>query len=175
MSTTALEVLRTSAPAVQTPSRGLPIPWRDPQSVSKKQLAEYIASLEVACRENPNSPDLRTCLGIAHAMNLDVYRSMDALEAAVALDPVHFFAQMKYAELFYRLRALPRAEVETTKALNLAGNMWELTIAKNQLHEIRRMIREGTQKPEWNKSLKSPVFALVAIFAILSVILLVFK
>ncbi len=49
---------------------------------------------------------MRTCLGMAYAMNYDVYKSMDALEDAVELDPQHFFAQLKYAELHYRLRAL---------------------------------------------------------------------
>jgi hypothetical protein len=37
---------------------------------------------------------------------------MDALEAAVALDPGNFWAQLKYSELHYRLRALNKAEDE---------------------------------------------------------------
>src|SRR5712692_6230997 len=120
-----------------------PAPWRDPQTVSPAKLAEYIQSLETACQENPRSADLRTCLGMAYAMNYEVYKSMDALEAAVNLDETHFFAQMKLAELLYRLRALPKAEEETLKAVNLAGNGWELSTAKKQLQEIRRLIREG--------------------------------
>src|ERR1700747_3394298 len=98
----ALEVIR---PALELthgsePVRILPIPWRDPQSVSKQELTVHIASLEKACQESPRSADLRTCLGMAYAMNYEVYKSMDALEAATAVDEVHFFAQMKYAELF---------------------------------------------------------------------------
>src|ERR1700746_3314058 len=127
--TAALQVVKPAAipPArVGAPARIPPIPWRDPQTVSKGELAQHIGSLEKACRENPQSADLRTCLGMAYAMNYDVYRSMDALEAAVLLDGTHFFAQMKYAELFYRLRALPRSEEETLRAVNLAQNGWEL-------------------------------------------------
>ena len=48
-------------------------------------------------------------------MNFEVYKSMDALEAASQLEPDHFFAQMKYAELHYRLRALIKAEQETRR------------------------------------------------------------
>ena len=70
---------------------------------------------------------------MAHAMNYDVYKSMDALEAAVQLEPDNFFAQLKYAELHYRLRALIRAEEETLKASELAGNAWELSLARKQL------------------------------------------
>jgi hypothetical protein len=175
---TALEVLRPGtlethpAPA---PVRVLPVPWRDPQTVSRQELARYIGSLERACLENPDSADLRTCLGMAYAMNYDVYKSMDALEAAVLLDGTHFFAQMKYAELLYRLRALPKAEEETLKAVNLAQNGWELSIAKRQLHEVRRLIREGTQKPEWNKPLKTPALVLLAMTVILSLIVVVSK
>jgi hypothetical protein len=160
MSSTAIEVLRpavVSFPQGTAPIRILPIPWRDPHTVSKAELTQHIGALEKACAENPHSADLRTCLGMAYAMNFEAYKSMDVLEAAVKLDESHFFAQLKLSELYYRLRALPRAEEETLKAVNLAGNGWELTMARKQLQEIRRLINEGTQKPEWNKSLKRPV------------------
>jgi tetratricopeptide (TPR) repeat protein len=144
------------------------VPWRDPHTVSPESLAGYVRSLETACLDNPGSAGLRTCLGMAYAMNYEVYKSMDALEAAVEIDPDHFFAQLKYAELHYRLRALLRAEQETLKALDLASNAWEFSMARNQLQEIRRLIREGTQKPEWTKPLNNPAFCLLALTMILS-------
>ena len=165
VTTAALEpVISAGSSIVRLP----PVPWRDPHTVSPAQLAEYIGMLQKACEENPKSPALRTCLGMAHAMNFDVYRSMDALEEAVALDPSHFFAQLKYSELQYRLRALHKAEAETKKALDLATNGWEMNLARKQLQEIRRLMREGTQKPEWTKSLKSPALVLVLMTIILS-------
>jgi hypothetical protein len=175
---TALQLVRQGA--IQSleappPIRVLPIPWKDPQTVSKEQLAVYIGSLEQACEVNPRSADLRTCLGMAYAMNYEVYKSMDALEVAVGLDATHFFAQMKYAELFYRLRALPKAEEETLKAVDLAGNGWELSIAKKQLQEIRRLIREGSQKPEWNKPLRTPTLMLLAMMAVATIVMTVWK
>jgi hypothetical protein len=145
------------------PQRIPALPWRDPHTVSPEKLVEYIQSLETACLDNPGSAGLRTCLGMAHAMNFDVYKSMDALEAAVQLEPDHFFAQLKYAELHYRLRALVRAEQETLKALDLATNSWEFSMARSQLQIIRKLMREGTQKPEWAKSLKTPTWCFLAI------------
>ena len=62
-----------------------PVPWRDPHTVSAAKLSEYIQTLEQRCLEAPHSADLRTCLGMAYAMNYEVYKSMDTLEAAVAL------------------------------------------------------------------------------------------
>jgi tetratricopeptide (TPR) repeat protein len=149
------------------PLRLPPVPWRDPHTVSPVRLAEYIETLERQCREDPRSAELRTCLGVAYAMNYDVHRSMDALERAVSLDPENFFAQLKYGELFYRLRALARAERETLKALELARSAWELSLARRQLQEIRTLARAGTQKPEWTKPLAAPALWLLAMTILL--------
>jgi tetratricopeptide (TPR) repeat protein len=173
---TALQVVQSiPVPVVERPVHVLPVPWRDPHTVSPAELRDYIAYLEKACEDNPKSPDLRTCLGMAYAMNYEAYKSMDALEAAVRLDETHFFAQLKYSELLYRLRALERAEKETLKALSLAGNGWEMSLARNQLQEIRRLRREGSQKPEWNKPLKTPALALMAMMVVLCLVMVIWK
>jgi tetratricopeptide (TPR) repeat protein len=163
MSNTALQ-------SVYEPGRLPPVPWRDPHTVSPAKLEMYIRLIEKACVQNPHSAGLRTCLGMAYAMNLDVYKAMDALEAAVQLDSEHFFAQLKYAELFYRLRALSRAEQETLKAVELADNSWELSLARRQLQEIRRLMREGTQRPAWTKPLKMPALVLTLMALVLSLV-----
>jgi hypothetical protein len=173
---TALQTFRTlQAPAFDRPIRPLPVPWRDPHTVSSVELREYIGFLEKACEEHPRSADVRTCLGVAYAMNYEVYKSMDALEAAVGLDETHFFAQMKYSELLYRLRALERAEEETVKAVKLAGNGWELSLARKQLQDIRQKRREGTQKPTWDKPLKTPALALLGLIIVLSLVVVIWK
>jgi hypothetical protein len=143
-----------------------PVPWRDPHAVSPEQLSGYIAALETACEQNPENANLRTCLGMAHAMNYDAYRSMDALEEARRIEPDNFFAQLKYAELLYRLRTLIRAEEETVKALDLAENTWHVSLARKQLSEIRRLMREGTQKPAWTKPLAGPAVGIVMLLVV---------
>jgi len=142
------------------------VPWRDPSSVSPADLKSYIATLERSVEDNPQSADLRTCLGMAYAMNYEVYKSMDTFEAAVQLSPSHFFAQLKYSELLYRVRALERAEEETVKAVDLAANHWELGLARKQLLEIRRLRREGSQRPAWTKGLTVPAIALAGMIAL---------
>jgi hypothetical protein len=114
-------------------------PWRDPQTVSRTDLAAYIGKLERACLESPKSPGLWTCLGMAYAVSYDVNKSMDALETASAVDPTHFWARLKCGELHYRLRALDSAEDETVKALGLAENAIQLSMARKQLREIRAL------------------------------------
>ena len=168
MTTEVVQTRQTAALALP------PVPWRDPHTVSPAKLAEYIGTLEKACEANPTSADLRTCLGMAHAMNFDVYKSEDALEAALALEPENFFAQLKYAELHYRIRALIRAEQETLTAIDLARNAFELSLARKQLLEIRTLMRSGTQKPEWTKSLGTPALCLIAMFVVFS-LMVVFR
>jgi hypothetical protein len=148
-----------------------PVPWRDPQSVSPEDIRGYIQTLEAACLESPQSADLRTCLGMAYAVNYDVYKSMDALEAATTLDPTHFWAQLKFAELQYRLRALAVAEKETLKAVDLAQNTWQLSLARRQLQEIRALNRASTRNVTWDKPLTIPALVLSAMVVLMFVVM----
>jgi hypothetical protein len=125
--------------------------------------------MEAECLAHPQSADLRTCLGMAYAVNFEVYKSMDALEAATAAEPDHFWARLKYAELHYRLRALPRAEEETRKAIDLAVNAWQLSIARTQLRQIRKLLHEGTRTVTWTKSLTAPALTLVGLLVLVAI------
>ena len=177
MSTTALEAVQLKPGALLPGGKDRlpPILWRDPHSVPPEQLAEVITSLEAACAMDPDNPDLRTCLGIVHAMNYDPYRSMDALEEARRIAPDNFMAQAKYAELYFRLRALEKAEEETHRALALASNGWEVALMRRQLSEIRQMLRQGTIKPMWTKSLALPAIGLGAFVVFVSWLFLVYR
>jgi hypothetical protein len=149
----------------ERPSRLPSLPWRDPHSVPAEELAKFIASLSDACVQNPDNADLRTCLGIAHAMNYDVYRSLDALEEARLIAPDNFFAQLKFSELLYRIRVVDRAEVETLRALQMANNAWELSLARRQLAEIRKIKRKGLIRPVWTQSPMSTIIGLLLLLA----------
>ncbi len=156
--------------------RHLPeVAWRDLQSVEPEQLADLIASLKEACHQNPFSVRLRTCLGMAYAMNYDVYFSMDALEEARRIDPANFLAQLKYSELLFRLRVIERAEEETRHALELASTPWELSVARRQLSEIRRLKREGLVRGGWMHSLKVPAVGFAILLFLVSCAYLVVK
>lgn len=138
----------------------LPVPWRDPHTVPHNELQRYIQALEAASVEQPRSAVVRTSLGVAYAVGLDVYKAMDALESATQLDPTYFWAQAKLAELHYRLRALPAAEREAEKAVNIAGNYVQLVLARRLLQTIRVANRSSTRNIEWTKSLTVPTVLL---------------
>jgi tetratricopeptide (TPR) repeat protein len=149
-----------------------PVPWRDVYSVSKTDLARYIEELKTACLAEPHNADLRTCLGMAYAVGYDVYKSMDALEEARTIDPDNFWAQLKYAELHYRLRALNRAEEETRRATDLATNPFQLAIARKQMKEIRDLQHSAVRNVEWTKPLTKPTLALAAMIVLLFVVMM---
>jgi tetratricopeptide (TPR) repeat protein len=140
-----------------------PVPWRDPHTVSAARLQDYIRALEQACADRPDSADARTCLGMAYAMNYEAYKSMDALEAACQINPSSFWARLKYAELHYRLRALPKSEEEMLHALELATSYFEAALARKHLAEIRRLMREGTVRPSLARSLATSGLVLAAL------------
>ena len=158
----------TNAPLVVTPGGALPsVLWRDPQTLAPEDIAASIKTLEQACLAEPRSANLRTCLGMAYAMNFEVDKSMDALEAAVAIDPGSFWAQLKYSELHYRLRMLNRAEEETRRALDLAADTWQLSIARKQLQEIRTLKHTAVRNVEWTKPLGMPALVLSAMILVI--------
>ena len=160
-----------------TPTDNLPVslaggplalmPWRDPHTVPPAELSANIETLKLACLAEPRSADLRTCLGVAYAMNYEVEKSMDSLEEAVALAPGSFWPQLKYAELHYRLRVLNKAEEQTLKALNLVSNGWQLSIARKQLQEIRALKHSCVRNVEWTKPLTAPVLVLSAMLLVI--------
>jgi len=151
------------------------LPWRDPHSISPEKLAELIATLKRACWQNPQNASLRTCLGMAHAMNYDVYRSMAALESAIHIAPQDFPAQLKYGELFFRVRALHRAEQETLRALEIAASPLEISLARRQLAQIRETGHGGHSRPLWTKSLSFPVAGLAILLLTIACLYLLWK
>ncbi len=157
-----LDVALTGA---QNPPRLPSLPWRDPHKVPPEQLAELITSLKVACGQNPQNAALRTCLGMAQAMNYDVHASMASLESAIEIAPLDFYARLKYGELFFHLRVRNRAEQETQRALELANTSWEISLARTQLAQIRQLDQGGQSRPEWSKSLRLPVAGFVVLLA----------
>ena len=173
IASTSEALVTATASSERSPQPTLPpVPWRDPHNVPPAELSAYIQRLEQACLDHPHSADLRTCLGMAHAMNCDVYKSMDALEEARSIDSTNFWAQMKYAELHYRLRTLTRAEEETIRAIELADNVWQLGIARRQMQEIRRLAREGARNVAWTKSLVPPAVVFSLMVVVLFVVML---
>jgi len=169
---TALVTTTTGRLESRSPSSLPPVPWRDVHDVAPEDLTAYIATLEQMCLEYPESADVRTALGMAHAVNVDVYKSLDALEEARALEPENFWAQLKYAELHYRLRALNKAEEETRRAADLAQSPIQLAIARRQMKDIRTLKHGAVRNVHFTKPLTVPALVLSAGIVVMFVVML---
>jgi hypothetical protein len=109
---------------------------------------------------------------MAHAVNYDIYRSMDALDTATRLEPENFWARLKYAELHYRIRAMAVAEEETLRAVDLARNGWQVAMARKQLTEIRALRHLGTRDVTWTKPLMAPALVLSGMIALMFAVMM---
>jgi tetratricopeptide (TPR) repeat protein len=138
---------RPAAPALRSDAVFASLASTDLTLASPAELTQTIACLEHACREQPASASLWTCLGIAYAVNYDVHKAIDALETATDVEPDHFWAQLKHGELQYRLRVLVRAEAATLKAETLAGDARQLAMARRQLKAIRKLTGGKSLQP----------------------------
>ena len=129
-----------------------PVSWWDAQSVPPEGIREYIQTLEAACLEDSRSMDLRPRPGMVYTVDDDVCKAMDAPDVAVSSP-----------ERQCRRRALVVAEEETLNAVELAQNIWQLSLAQRQLQAIWNLARDSTRSVSWERPLAIPVLVLPAL------------
>lgn len=100
-------------------------------------LRAYIAALEQACSAEPGSADLQTCLGVAHSADKHYGRAKEAFERAVELNPAHFFAHFRYAELLVARGHLRVAEQRAKLAEATARTRAQRSMARRLLGAVR--------------------------------------
>jgi hypothetical protein len=120
------------------------------QSVPLEGIREYVQTLEAACLEDSRSMDRPRRAGMVYAV--DDCKAMDAPEVAVSSP-----------ERQCRLRALVVAEEETLNAVELAQNIWQLSLAQRQLQAIWKLARDSTRSVSWERPLAIPVLVLPAL------------
>jgi hypothetical protein len=111
----------------------------DPTSASPAELETYICNLEQACAAEPQSADLRTCLGLAYAARRQFGRARRAFERALESVPTHFFARLRYAELLQGRGFLRLARRQATLAAESARTRAESAMAGRLLRVLREM------------------------------------
>ena len=112
---------------------------------------------------NRTSADLRMCLGMAHAMNYDVYHSLDALEDARAIDPDELLGadEVRGAPLPAAARSCAPSKRHSRRS-SLRDTPAQFGLARRQLQEIRRArSAKGVRNVTFDKPLGRPALALV--------------
>jgi len=120
--------------------------FSDPYLLEKEERAILVSQLRECVAQFPHVSELRVLLGMALCVNFDGQAAIEELRESVRLAPESFIAQLKFGELWMRLRVIDQAEEHTRLAAKLARNLAQSEIARRQAASIRTMKREGVER-----------------------------
>jgi tetratricopeptide (TPR) repeat protein len=133
---------------------------------------QAIVCLREALTHAPEYSDGHVGLGIALAMDSQVYPAIDSFTKAAELDASNFYAHFKLAQFYFKLRAPKKGYEEADKALHCALGADEKRLVAQILREERAKEAGGVARPTWNKpfskhSLRTGLVIIIVTFALL--------
>ena len=120
--------------------------FSDPYLLEKEERASLVSQLRECVAQFPDVSELRVLLGMALCVNFDAQAAIEELRESVRLAPDSFIAQLKFGELWMRLRVMDQAEEHTLLAAKLARNLAQSEMARRQASSLRTMRREGIER-----------------------------
>ncbi|MBZ5687430.1 MAG: hypothetical protein LAP86_20620 [Acidobacteriia bacterium] len=120
--------------------------FSDPYMLEKDERASLVKQLQDCVEQFPEVSELRVLLGMALCVNFDAQAAIEELRESVRLAPDSFIAQLKFGELWMRLRVMDQAEEHTRLAAKFARNLAQSDMARRQASSIRTMKREGIER-----------------------------
>jgi tetratricopeptide (TPR) repeat protein len=120
--------------------------FSDPYLLEKEERTKLVAQLRECVAQFPELSELRVLLGMALCVNFEAQSAIEELRESVRLAPNSFIAQLKFGELWMRLRVMDQAEEHTLLAAKLARNLAQSEMARRQASSIRTMKREGIER-----------------------------
>ena len=120
--------------------------FSDPYLLEKEERSSLVSQLRNCVAQFPEVSELRVLLGMALCVNFDAQAAIEELRQSVRLAPDSFIAQLKFGELWMRLRVIDQAEEHTMLAAKLARNLAQSEMARRQASSIRTMKREGIER-----------------------------
>jgi len=112
---------------------------------------QAISRLENAVTCAPHYSDGCVGLGMAYAMDSQVYLALDSFERAAELDPANFYAHFKLAQFHFKLRIPRKGYEEAECALRCATTLEERRLIAQILKEERAREAGGMSRPTWDK------------------------
>jgi hypothetical protein len=128
--------------------------FSDPYLLEKEERASLVSQLRECVTNFPDVSELRVVLAMALCVNFDAQSAIEQLRESVRLAPDSFIAQLKFGELWMRLRVIDQAEEHTLLAAKLARNLAQSEMARRQASSIRTMKREGIERGGYNTPLQ---------------------
>lgn len=108
-------------------------------------------AFEQALEAAPDFADGHVGLGIAYAIDSQVYPALDHFERAAELDSGNFFAHFKLGQFYFKLRIPQKGYAEIARALECATTIEERKLVAQVLREERHREHNAVRRPWWNK------------------------
>lgn len=141
------QVVSLALASIPQEARGLLVRmFSNPYLLEKEERASLVSQLRECVAQFSDVSELRVLLGMALCVNFDAQSAIEELRESVRLAPDSFMAQLKFGELWMRLRVIDQAEEHTLLAAKLARNLAQTDMARRQASAIRTMKREGIER-----------------------------
>jgi hypothetical protein len=128
--------------------------FSNPYLLEKEDRMSLVNQLRECVIQFPEISELRVLLGMALCVNFDAQSAIEELRESVRLAPDSFIAQLKFGELWMRLRVMDQADAHTRLAAKLARNLAQSEMARRQASAIRTMKREGIERGGYGRPLQ---------------------
>ena len=137
------------------------------------EVREAAGCFDRAIELAPDFADAHIGLGIACAVDSQIYAALDHLEKAVELEPENFFAHFKLGQLHFSLRVPQKGYEEMSRALACTTSRQERRLVAHLLREERQRERNGIMRPCWNKPFSRAALLIGLGMGLVAILLLV--
>ena len=124
---------------------------RGKEALDRGQLSEAIESLRRAIEADCRSTEAHLYLGIALAVDAQVYEAIDAFEAALALSPTDFMVNLKLADLYFRLSVPEKGRKHLRTAREAISNPQERELVRALMSQEAEREKRRIDRPTFGK------------------------
>jgi tetratricopeptide (TPR) repeat protein len=150
-SDSAAPTLATRASNRLVPAQALDCFQSGMESLGMGEAGDARRWFEKAITADPTFADGHVGLGIALAVEYDIYTAIDHLERAAQLEPGNFYAHFKLGQLYFKLRVPRKGYDEMARALDCVSSLAERRLVAQLIKEEKQREKNDVQRPWWNK------------------------
>ncbi len=122
------------------------------EALERGRLSEAIENLKRAIEVDSQSIEAHLDLGIALAIDTQVYQAIDVFEAALALSPNDFMVNFKLAELYLRLSVPEKGRQYLRTAMEACSNAEERQLVRALMSQEADREKRRIYRPTFVKS-----------------------
>ena len=122
------------------------------EALEQGHIPQAIESLRWAIEADSHSIEAYLHLGIALAMDAQVYEAIDIFEAALALSAKDFMVNFKLAELYFKLSVPEKGHKYLRTAMEASSNAEERQLVRTLMSQEADREKRRAYRPTFGKS-----------------------